>query len=64
MLPPDRPVLSVLRIDISSKIERGRVANSNFKYEATSSSDLATQQYDPAEELHVVDRPCLLPHFQ
>ena len=49
ILPSDRPLLSVLRMDISSKIERGRGANSNFKYEGTSSSDFATQKYDPAE---------------
>ena len=56
ILQSDRPLLSVLRMDISSKIERGRGANSNFKYEATSSSDFATQKYDPAEELDGVAR--------
>ena len=63
ILPPDRPVFSDLRMDISSKIEKGRGANLNFKYEATSSSDFATQTYDPAEELHGVARPCILPYF-
>ena len=41
----------------------GRGANPNFKYEATTSSDYATQNYDPAEELHGVDRPRLLSYF-
>ena len=63
ILPPDRHVLSLLRMDISSKIERGLGANSNFKYEATSSSYFATQTYYPAEELHGLARPCLLPYF-